>query len=858
MQAAWRLATSNLSARRTRTALLCACVAMCAALVSAIACAIASINAGLEQRITETVGAADVKVTHPGRGLFDASLIETASAWPGTKSVSGRLIESLALKNVKTGTDARVIVFGIIPEREQRLRPFVLASGRMMARDDEAVLDVRTAEILNISVGDTLEVVRFGDSDRLTVVGTVRPPPLSGYLGAQQPAYFTLAALQRIADHPGKVHEVEIMLTGATPADAEEYAAAHQKQVAKPLILQPTARVTAGFQSNRQTSQIALIIASVFAFIASSFIIATGMTTGVTERTRELAILRCIGATRQQLAAAQVWSGLIVGTIGACVGLPIGIGGAAYLVSKYPNQLPSGFALSLPGVLVAALGSVGAGVIGAGWSAWNASRVSPLQGLTARAKPPQLRTVLIMLAAGLVLVAVHASIVRFRPDSGDNFFWIYVPIAIPAMLSGYFLLGTPVTAAIGRIVAPALSLLLRLPPRLLARTLAQTPYRHGFTAASMMIGMAMLISIWTNGRSVMEFWLDRLQFPDAFVTGMSLKPDTADRIRAVPGVKEACAVTLQNVGTDAFGISGLTKYKTTFFAFEPDTFFRMMRVEWVQGDQETAVARLKQGGAVLVAKEFLVTRGIGVGRKIRLVDDNKQTYEFEVVGVVTSPGLDVASKFVDIGENYVDQAINSVFGTREDLKRCFGNDTISLVQFNFKPGADPETTFKAVRRLQGTGVLGGATAVWLKNYLHEMIGGSLKIFSLVAIGALVIASFGVANIIIAGVQARTYQFGVLRAVGAQRWLLGRLIIGEALVIAISACVLGSCLGLQAAWGGQTVTSSSIGIEFGFQPPWQQGAWAWLAVTTITLTAAIPPAIALVRKQPRQLLGVVRG
>ncbi|HYC99607.1 MAG TPA: FtsX-like permease family protein [Phycisphaerales bacterium] len=858
MPAAWRLATSNLSARRGRTALLCACVALCAALVCAIGCAIASINAGLEQRITETIGAGTLKLTHPGRAEFDASVIGTIDRWPGVRLVSGRLIDSMVLRNPAADLDHRSIVYGVMPGREERLRRFDVESGRMLAADDEVVLDVRTAQVLNLTVGQKLEVVRFGEKDTLTVVGTVRPPPLSQYLGAQTPAYLTLAAVQRMGDHPGAVHEVEIVLEDAAAADAERFVASHRPEIPRPLILQPTARVTAGFEANRQTSQVGLLVASVFAFIAASFIIATGMTTGVSERTRELAVLRCIGGTRRQLAASQVISGLLVGATGAVVGVPLGVASAAFLVSRFPTQLPGGFAVSVPGVVSAALGAVGAGVIGALWSAWSAARVSPLQGLAARARPPRPDVILAMLVAAVALLCLHAAIVASRPTNTEGFFWLYVPIAIPAMLIGYFALGTPLTVAVSRLVSPMISTALRLPPRLLERTLAQTPFRHGFTAASMMVGLAMLVSIWTNGRSVLEFWLDKLVFPDAFVTGLSIKPDTADRIRRVEGVKDACAITMQTVSTDAFGISGLTRYKTTFMAFEPETFFSMTRVEWVQGDQETAVARLKQGGCVLVAKEFYVTRKIGLGHKLVLKDDNGAPFEFEVVGVVTSPGLDIASKFFDIGENYVEQAVNSVFGTRADLKRCFGNESISLVQINFEPGADPEKTYTAVRRLQGTGVIAGGTAVWLKKHVHEMIGGSLKIFSLVAIGALVIASFGVANIIIAGVQARTYQFGVLRAVGAQRWLLGRLVIAEALVIALAACVLGTGLGLQAAWGGQNVTSSAVGVEFGFRPPYAATAWAWLTVVVITVAAAAPTAWVLVRRSPRQLLGVMRG
>ncbi|MFT3686484.1 MAG: hypothetical protein QM783_16450 [Phycisphaerales bacterium] len=52
----------------------------------------------------------------------------------------------------------------------------------------------------------------------------------------------------------------------------------------------------------------------------------------------------------------------------------------------------------------------------------------------------------------------------FLKPGGDAFFWVYAPVAIPSILSGYFLLGTPITALVTRIASPLLSVLLRLPP----------------------------------------------------------------------------------------------------------------------------------------------------------------------------------------------------------------------------------------------------------------------------------------------------------------------------------------------------------------------------------------------------------
>ena len=116
----------------------------------------------------------------------------------------------------------------------------------------------------------------------------------------------------------------------------------------------------------------------------------------------------------------------------------------------------------------------------------------------------------------------------------------------------------------------------------------------------------------------------------------------------------------------------------------------------------------------------------------------------------------------------------------------------------------------------------------------------------------------VANLIVAGVQARQFEFGVLRAVGAQRGLLGRLVIGEALIIALAACILGSAMGTQGAWGGTVMYRVVIGLILTIRPPLTPIAIGCACVLVITLLAAWPTAWKLTRKEPRELLASVKG
>ncbi|MDF1870096.1 MAG: FtsX-like permease family protein, partial [Phycisphaerales bacterium] len=107
--------------------------------------------------------------------------------------------------------------------------------------------------------------------------------------------------------------------------------------------------------------------------------------------------------------------------------------------------------------------------------------------------------------------------------------------------------------------------------------------------------------------------------------------------------------------------------------------------------------------------------------------------------------------------------------------------------------------------------------------------------------------------------ARRYELGVVRAVGASRGQLVRLICGQALIIGITACVLGTLLGLQAAWGGQQVNRVTVGMDLRFMiPPVLPIVGSWVAAVVLTLLAAAPSAIRLNRSSVRELMTSTGG
>jgi putative ABC transport system permease protein len=253
-----------------------------------------------------------------------------------------------------------------------------------------------------------------------------------------------------------------------------------------------------------------------------------------------------------------------------------------------------------------------------------------------------------------------------------------------------------------------------------------------------------------------------------------------------------------------------------------------------------------------------VARGLGVGDTFSCTDADGTQHDFEIVGVVTSPGLELVSQYFDLGDNFVNQAIGSVFGSRDDMIEKFGMRVAQLIQIDLDDEivaeiGDEQAVAEIRQALLGAGVLNVGSGRIIRRQIESVFASTLVVFSTVAIGAMLVACFGVANLIIAEINARRYEMGVLRAVGASKGQLVRLITAQALIIALSACVLGTGLGIQAAWGGREMNRRVIGIDLDSALPLDAIAIAWACAIILSLLAAAPSAMRLGRSQIRNLL-----
>jgi len=129
----------------------------------------------------------------------------------------------------------------------------------------------------------------------------------------------------------------------------------------------------------------------------------------------------------------------------------------------------------------------------------------------------------------------------------------------------------------------------------------------------------------------------------------------------------------------------------------------------------------------------------------------------------------------------------------------------------------------------------------LKAQIDRDLNRATLLFTAIPMVALIVAALGVGNLMTANVTSRTRQIAMLRAIGATKWQITRLIIGEAVVLGALGSVLGLALGLHAAFGMNAITHS----VWGFAPKWTI-PWTWVGTgiaftMSVCLIAGIIPA-----------------
>ena len=788
---------------RSRLLLTLLAVALGVSLISATYIFTDTINGSFDRIFEEANKGTDVAITpkqfidveDSGGTLVTVPrrVVRTVQANPQVAAAEGSVFDV----GVVLGKDGKRIGVGGAPNfissvpQVRRFRGFTVAEGRLPQSADEALIDRSTQKKEHFKLGDQVTVQGAAPRKDYELVGFTQVAGVDSFGGATVVGLLPAEALRML----GKDGYDTVQVAGKPGVTSKQLATTLRAEL--PL----TVNVRTGReQSEKDSSDIAsdlgfirtfLLIFGFVSLFVGAFIIFNSFSITVAQRSREIGLLRALGATRRQVLRSVLAEGLLLGALGSLAGLALGIALAPLLKALFKAigiDLPSnGLVIESRTIIVPLLVGTIVAVLSAIGPALRATRVAPMAALRDAEAPTIGRvsrrlTIIasVLLAAGVVLIALGL----FGGGSDNQ--------TLTALGFGVFVTFMAVALLSPRLVRPLASVLGRpaqrfagFPGRLARENAMRQPGRTAATAAALMVGVTLVTfaSIFAAGaRATIEDAItDNLKAELVVQNTDGFSPFSGRVLPAVGGVDGVAAVG--GVRFSKAKLTGLKAKEADVTGVDPGTFESMYRTKVEKGPDDAF--RYLANGATLVAKKgFAEDQGLELNDVVTLRTPTRRTLRMRVGGIVKDEGGLVA-----------DVAVSNAV-----LQRDFGErkDAIGLV--DVAAGADAgqvqdriKTLLKA--RFPEAEVKTGDELIDSQSKMVNQLLG--LIYALLSL-AILISLFGIVNTLVLSISERTREIGMLRAVGTTQKQVRKIVRWEAVITAMIGGIIGCVLGVALA------------------------------------------------------------
>jgi putative ABC transport system permease protein len=663
------------------------------------------------------------------------------------------------------------------------LNAFEVVAGDQPRFDNEIVIDKRSADRGHLRVGDRVDILTVDPPKEYTIVGIARFGTADSPAGASV-VLFTPAQAQRIAHADGEFDSVSAI---AEPAVSQDELKTRLEQ----SLVTSNFEVLTGKEITKENQDlvgkqlgffnIALTTFAVIALVVAIFIIYNTFTIIVAQRTRELALLRAIGASGRQVLLSVLGESIAVGFLASMVGIVGGVFVSMMLkalLAAVGIDIPSGSVVVRPSTVVISL-VVGCVVTmcSALLPAWKAARIPPIAALrdVALERPTSVprRTI-----AGVVvlLIGVASLLVGLFTDVDRKI--VYVGAGALLVFAGVVVLTPLFARGLARSLGAPLRVIKGMTGTLARENAARNPRRTATTAAALMLGVALVgfITIFaTSAKASVAQAIDEQLQVDEIITsgsgfGTGLSPSLGESIRALPEV--------QSVTPLRYGPAQIAGKGDFIFAADPKATIDMFDFDVREGD----FAALDAGG-IAISKDKADEKNLRLGDSILVL--------FAKTGIVPLRIEAIYDKTQIAGDWVI---------SLDAFDQNFADPIDYQVFAKLKPGVTPEQGRAAIEPLlkhYPTAQL--MDQAEYKKDQEDQINTIVNLIYGLLFLAIVIAVIGIANTLALSVYERTREIGLLRAVGMTRAQVRSSVRWESVIIALLGTVLGLVLGLFFGW-----------------------------------------------------------
>ncbi|WP_322937457.1 ABC transporter permease [Nocardioides bizhenqiangii] len=714
------------------------------------------------------------------RAPIDAAVLDQVEQVEGVRAAEG----SVSGYALLTDTDGDAVIppgglptTGATMSADEKLRGDVkVLAGEAPDGPHEVAIDATSAEENDIEVGSTIKILFQGPTEEFTVVGTV------GFgddkdLGGSTSAYFDVATAQRVLGTPGVFDTIEVSADpGISQAELAERLSAVVPEGTEAVTGDAVSKENAdAVKSNMKMINILFSIFAGIALFVGGFIIWNTFTMIVTQRSREIALMRAIGATKRQIKRSLLFEAILIGAGASAIGVALGLGvakGLKVLMDVAGFSLPTTSLQVEPRTIIISM-AVGTlvTVVSALVPARRATKVRPVEALRESAadtgsfskRRALVGTTVLGLGTAGVLSTLYADAPMVVFGVGLLSVLVGVIVALPMAVR-------PLAAAIG---APMK--LRGLSGELATQNAVRNPRRTAATAAALMIGLTLVVSMSVFASSLKtsfgEVIGDKTD-ADLYVTsassqGPGFSPTVVAAVEDVEGV--------DSVAASGWGMARFEGHDTSYSAVDPATAGDLMQLDLSQG----SLSELGDD-TVVVSRDIAESNGWELGDTVDAEFAATGKHQLELVGIFDSKGW-VTDNFV-IG--------------LDEQNALAGPQLVTSALVKVAAGADRDEVQDAIT----AALADHPDAKVLDQDAYEaeasgFIDGLLTFVTVMLLLAVVIALLGIVNTLALSVFERTRELGLLRAVGMTRGQVRAMVRWESVVISLIGALSGAGLGI---------------------------------------------------------------
>jgi putative ABC transport system permease protein len=797
-----KFAIRGLLSRKLRTALTGIAIVLGVAMISGTFVLTNSIDNAFNRIFTDARQGSDAIIS--GKSAFDTSgsdasltptfsesLLPKVRQLPGVAQAEGSVSSETTHLIDKNG---KVIQFGLggapnlgfsIANGKSRFNPLSLVSGRW-PRSGEIVIDKETASKKDLEVGQDIGVQDQGPVQRFRISGIVQFS--SGLtIGGATLAGFDVPTAQKLFEKQGQLDEISV---AAKPTVTDPELVKQIRPILPPDTQVRTAAAQVAEDAADTNSFISFLRGFLLAFggialFVGSFVIANSLSITIAQRTRELATLRMLGASRRQVLRSIIIEALFIGILASLVGLFLGILLAKALFGVFDLL---GFILPNTGltfltwtsIIVALIAGILVTLLASLRPAIRATRVPPIAAVREGAVLPRTRFARTR-ALGAVLLAVGGVACLaygiFKGGLGTRQVLLWMGFGTLLMFIGVSLFSSRLVRPLARILGWPASQIGGAAGQLARDNARRNPARTASTASALMIGLTLVTLVATLASGIVASFsraVNDLFVGDYAITAQNnfspIPIDAAEAAAKAPGV-----TAIGNVRTGEVRIFKSNEFGT---AADPGTA-QVIDMKWTEGSQ-AVFAQLGKDGA-FTDKNYAKDHDLHVGSKVAVTFPNGNTRTFVIKGVFDPPSGGSPFGPVTISTTAWDAEVPSPENLYSFVKMTGG-----------KTDANQAALDKALKPFPD------AKAQTRSKFISSQITPFKKILNILYILlalSVVVSLFGIVNTLVLTVFERTREIGMLRAIGMTQRQVRRMIRHESIITALIGAAIGIALGL---------------------------------------------------------------